>query len=65
MYTFVSDHRKMHMFECCDFHLNTPLTFCHLETSFDAFANKADPDQGLLCLLTELLLDMILHYIAS
>ena len=54
MYTFVSGHRKMHMFECCDFHRNTALTFFLLETPFDDFANKADPDQGLVCLLTEI-----------
>ena len=36
-----------------------------VETPFNAIANRADPDQaalqGLLCLLMEVLLDMILH----
>ena len=35
-----------------------------MASSFNTFANKADPelpDQGLLCLLMEKCLDMILH----
>ena len=32
-----------------------------IEAPFSTFANRADPDQGLLCLLLEICLDMILH----
>ena len=47
------------------------LTLYLIETLLNTFANRADPDQtaivelpdlGLLCLLMEILLDMVLHY---
>ena len=52
---FVSQHYNEHF---CEINLNLEqwfrrilFTLYHIETPFNAFANRADPDQGLLCLL--------------